>query len=77
MYFPALIVIQFFKQKSYYIDIDKHKGVLKMLPKQKILSIRLSEKILKNPDYAKSIGVKINKIYHKKNNGKMLLWCGK
>jgi len=33
-----------------------------MSPKQKILAIKLSEKIAKNPDYAKSIGVEtINK----------------
>ena len=30
-----------------------------MLPRQKILAIRLSEKIAKNPDYAKKIGVEI------------------
>ena len=32
-----------------------------MTPKQKILSIRLSEKLSKNPDYAKSLGVEIKK----------------
>ena len=31
-----------------------------MSPKQKILAIRLSEKITKNPAYAKSIGVEKN-----------------
>ena len=30
-----------------------------MLPRQKILAIRLSEKIVRNPDYAKKIGVEI------------------
>lgn len=48
-----------------------------MSPRQKILSIRLSEKILRNPDYAKSIGVEINNLKQKKNNRKGLLWCGK
>lgn len=48
-----------------------------MSPRQKILSIRLSEKILRNPDYAKSIGVEINNLKQKKNNRKVLLWCGK
>lgn len=44
----------------------KHKGVLLMLPRQKILAIRLSEKIVKNPDYAKKIGVEINNNYNQK-----------
>ena len=30
-----------------------------MLPRQKILAIRLSKKIERNPDYAKKIGVEI------------------
>lgn len=37
-----------------------------MLPRQKILAIRLSEKIGKNPDYAKKIGVEINNNYNQK-----------
>ncbi len=37
-----------------------------MLPRQKILAIRLSEKIVKNPDYAKKIGVEINNNYNQK-----------
>lgn len=35
-----------------------------MFPKQRILAIRLSEKIEKNPDYAQKIGIEIN---NKKN----------
>lgn len=31
-----------------------------MSPKQKIVAIKLSEKIAKNPDYARSIGVEKN-----------------
>ncbi len=30
-----------------------------MTTRQKILSIRLSEKVIKNPEYAKNIGVEI------------------
>ena len=37
-----------------------------MFPRQRILAIRLSEKIAKNPDYAKKIGIEINN----KNNQK-------
>ncbi len=37
-----------------------------MLPKQKLLKIRLSEKIAKNPKYSKSIGV--DYIQNSKNN---------
>lgn len=37
-----------------------------MLPKEKITAIRLSEKIKKNPAYAKKIGIEIkNKEYRK------------
>ncbi len=36
-----------------------------MLPRQKILAIRLSEKIAKNPEYAKKIGIEVK---NKKNN---------
>lgn len=71
MYFTALIVIQFFRQKGYYIYTEKHKGVLKMSPRQKVLAIRLSEKISKNPAFAKSIGIEIkskNIILKKKKN---------
>ena len=32
-----------------------------MTPKQKILAIRLSEKLSKNPDYAKCLGIEIKK----------------
>ena len=40
-----------------------------MLPRQKILAIRLSEKIVRNPDYAKKIGVEIkNNNYQKKES---------
>ncbi len=38
-----------------------------MTPRQKLLAIRLSEKIEKNPAYAKSIGIEIQ---NKKNNSK-------
>lgn len=62
--FFALIVIQVFAKKSYHIDTTKHGGVLPMFPKQRILAIRLSEKIEKNPDYAQKIGIEIN---NKKN----------
>lgn len=41
-----------------------------MSPRQKILSIRLSEKILRNPDYAKSIGVEINNLNKKRTTGR-------
>ena len=37
-----------------------------MLPRQKILAIRLSEKIAKNPDYAKKIGIEIKNNNHQK-----------
>ena len=37
-----------------------------MLPRQKILTIRLSEKLAKNPDYAKKIGVEINNNHDQK-----------
>lgn len=30
-----------------------------MSPKQKILAIKLSDKLLKKPDYAKAIGIEI------------------
>lgn len=59
MAFTSLIAIQFFRRKGYYIDTTKHKGVFMMSPRQKILAIRLSEKLAKNPDYAKSVGVEI------------------
>lgn len=32
-----------------------------MTPKQKILAIRLSDKLAKNPDYAKCLGVEIKR----------------
>ncbi len=32
-----------------------------MSPKQKLLAIKLSEKIVKNPEYAKRMGLEINK----------------
>ena len=31
-----------------------------MNPRQRILAIRLSEKLKKNPDYAKAVGIEIN-----------------
>lgn len=37
-----------------------------MSPRQKILAIKLSEKIAKNPDYAKSIGIEIKTQKQKK-----------
>ena len=40
-----------------------------MLPRQKILAIRLSEKIAKNPDYAKKIGVEIKNNNTKRKQG--------
>ena len=33
-----------------------------MTPKQKILAIRLSEKLSKNPDYAKCLGIEIKNL---------------
>lgn len=38
-----------------------------MSPKQKILAIRLSEKISKMPEYTKNIGVEIKKSIKKEN----------
>ena len=38
-----------------------------MTPKQKILAIRLSEKITKNPEYAKNIGIEIKNLNIKEN----------
>lgn len=35
---------------------------MKMSPRQKLLAIKLSEKIAKNPDYTKSIGIEIKKV---------------
>ena len=37
----------------------KHKGVLHMSPRQRMLTIKLTEKLAKNPDYARTIGVEI------------------
>ena len=44
-----------------------------MTPKQKILTIRLSEKLLKNPDYSKYLGVEMKK--SKRNNKEVLHNC--
>ena len=44
-----------------------------MTPKQKILAIRLSEKLSKNPDYAKCLGVEIKK--SKQNNKEVFNNC--
>lgn len=38
-----------------------------MTPKQKILTIRLSEKITKKPEYAKNIGIEIKNLNKKEN----------
>ena len=46
----------------------KHKGVLKMSPRQKILAIRLTERLAKNPDYARTIGVEISDKIDRKGN---------
>ena len=53
--FSAQSVIQFSCSVSYHI----HKGVLHMSPRQKILAIRLTDKLAKNPEYARTIGVEI------------------
>ncbi len=37
-----------------------------MTPKQKILRIRLAEKIAKNPDFSKTIGIEIKQKNYKK-----------
>ena len=37
----------------------KHKGVLHMNPRQRMLAIKLTEKLAKNPEYARTIGVEI------------------
>lgn len=39
-----------------------------MSPKHKISAIRLSEKISKNPSYAKSIGIEIKKSQQKEKS---------
>ena len=44
-----------------------------MTPKQKILAIRLSEKLSKNPDYAKCLGIEIKK--PKRNRKEILQNC--
>lgn len=42
-----------------------------MSPRQKILAIRLTDKLAKNPEYARTIGVEItNKKDHKGNKEK-------
>ena len=56
-----------FFDKSGMIQTQRHKGVLKMTPRQKLLAIRLSEKIKKKPAYAKSIGIETK---NKNNNSK-------
>lgn len=38
-----------------------------MTPKQKVLAIRISEKISKMPEYAKNIGIEIKKSNKKEN----------
>ncbi len=39
-----------------------------MSPRQKILAIRLTDKLAKNPDYARTIGVEISKKGSKDNS---------
>ena len=39
-----------------------------MSPKQRILAIRLTEKLAKNPDYARTIGVEISDKKDRKGN---------
>ena len=46
-----------------------------MTPKQKILAIRLSEKLSKNPDYSKYLGIEIKK--SKRNRMEVLQNCSK
>ena len=41
-----------------------------MNPKQRILAIRLTEKIAKNPDYAEHIGVQLKRQKNKKTEDK-------
>lgn len=57
--FCTLCYSDFFKTDVSYSHKEKHKGVTDMSPRQRQLAIRLSEKIAKNPEYAKNIGVEI------------------
>jgi hypothetical protein len=52
---------------SYHITIEKNKGEMPMTPKQKVLSIRLAELIIKNHTFAKSIGLEVKNKFEKKS----------
>ena len=49
------------------IDLEKNKGEMPMTPKQKVLSIRLAELIIKNHTFAKSIGLEVKNKFEKKS----------
>jgi len=45
----------------------KNEGATNMTPKQKVLSIRLAELIIKNHTFAKSIGLEVKNKFEKKS----------
>ena len=59
-FFRHILLFSFCREKV-IMKMRKHKGVQDMTPKQKILAIRLSEKLSKNPDYSKYLGIEIKK----------------
>ena len=68
--FSAQSVIQFCNLVSYHIVKKTQRSVAKMNPRQRMLAIRLTEKLAKNPDYAQALGVEIVNQNEKSSNNK-------
>lgn len=68
--FSAQSVIQFCNLVSYHIVRKTQRSVAKMNPRQRMLAIRLTEKLAKNPDYAQALGVEIVNQNEKSSNNK-------
>ena len=69
--FSAQSVIQFCNLVSYHIVKKTQGSVAKMNPRQRMLTIRLTEKLAKNPGYTRTIGVEIVNQKEKTSNNKI------